>query len=80
MKPNDIPPYIEREQSASLPSLFSPSRCANFYLTLWSVPGTAVPGILSAIRQLDDDNIFHFTHLLIAPEQLPSCQFLELFS
>lgn len=80
MNPDDIPAYIEREKSASLPSLFSPSRCANFDLTLRSMPGTAVPGILLAIRQLDDDDVFHFTHLLIAPERLPSRQFLELLS
>jgi hypothetical protein len=57
MNLDDFPAYIEREQSASLPSLLDvPTLTSHSGLCL-----AVVPGILSAIRQLDNDDsdVFH---------------------
>jgi hypothetical protein len=55
---------------------FSPSRSFYFFLTLRSMPSDAIPGVLAAVRVLDDNDVSVFAYRLIAPERLPSSQFL----
>ena len=51
---------------------YSPCDSFYFFLRICSMPLDAMPGVLSAIRALDDRDASAFAHRLIAPEQLPS--------
>ena len=47
---------------------YSPCDSFYFFLRICSMPLDAMPGVLSAIRALDDRDASAFAHRLIAPE------------
>ena len=51
---------------------YSPCDSFYFFLRICSMPLDAMPGVLSAIRALDDRDASAFARCLIAPERLPS--------
>ena len=62
------------------PVIFSPGKSFRYWSAIWKMHQTSMPGTLCAIRTLSDEDIFHFTHLIIPEERLPSIQFMESLS